>query len=640
MIKQHKSAFTLAEALITMAILGMVLAATMPIVVKSQNSPSEAPWKYIVRGALLNNAAVYSAVDNTAIAVLGDKRVPFDQNISSSDIATIFATQLNPKLAIITRAGTQANPVVSRHLIDFYEKTGTTAQYKSIGKMSFDSYYNLAMGLNSLDIISQPDKPATEDDYRDGILSAIGEKGASYSGVANTAVGQYSMAGENTVLTTSSRVFTGSGNTALGSFALRRITEGNFNTAIGLYALEGAKSSENATMGNFHYNTAVGGNALRNLQSGASQNTAVGFGALVSNTTASFNTAIGTGSLLYNTSGKNNTSVGNNSFYYNQTGAYNTVIGNEAASNQESTANNLNIVIGSNSTVNGSGNIIIGNALNAADSNKLYIGGYSTLSASNTPQSSYKDSASIIYGDLANRILTFNSVKTYIGVTSENETSTPSEIQLRAKNVSISTEFSGGKIVIGKDSGSVYLYSGNSNNNRVATLGDIYNITMTTSDARLKNISGDSSIGLNEIMQLKVKNYTMKNDKKKTPKVGVIAQELQKIFPHSVSTDARGYLRISREEIFWACVNAIKELNNKIQDIVAKISGLDEKIRILESQNKVNEDRLKELEHKNKLYEDRLQALEFQMAKQLDASSKTKMKKSVNDAQHQEFINN
>lgn len=157
---------------------------------------------------------------------------------------------------------------------------------------------------------------------------------------------------------------------------------------------------------------------------------------------------------------------------------------------------------------------------------------------------------------------------------------------------------------------------------KIATVNDIDSIS---SDARLKNILGDSTTGLKEITQLKVKNFTYKSDKKKTPHVGVIAQELQKVFPNSVFQDGK-YFKIRREEIFWACVNAIKELSEKIQDVIAKVTGLDEKIKLLEARNKMNEDKITNLEHQNKLYEERLQAIEFQIAKQLENNTKTQNK--------------
>ncbi len=105
------------------------------------------------------------------------------------------------------------------------------------------------------------------------------------------------------------------------------------------------------------------------------------------------------------------------------------------------------------------------------------------------------------------------------------------------------------------------------------------------SDERLKDISGDSTIGLKEINALEVKNYTYKNDENKTPHVGVIAQQLQKVFPNSVFADDKGYLKIKTEEIFYAMVNSIKELFVKIQDLTAKVTGLDKRITELEVEN-------------------------------------------------------
>lgn len=128
------------------------------------------------------------------------------------------------------------------------------------------------------------------------------------------------------------------------------------------------------------------------------------------------------------------------------------------------------------------------------------------------------------------------------------------------------------------------------------------------SDARLKNISGDSTAGLKEINALEVKNYTYKKDEKKTPHVGVIAQQLQKVFPNSVFKGEDGYLRIKTEEIFYAMVNSIKELFEQVQDLTAKVVGLDKRITELEKENAA-------LKKQNEDFEKRLSKLEAKMAK-------------------------
>ncbi len=134
-------------------------------------------------------------------------------------------------------------------------------------------------------------------------------------------------------------------------------------------------------------------------------------------------------------------------------------------------------------------------------------------------------------------------------------------------------------------------------------IDDLYSKLSTASDVRLKNISGDNTAGLKEITALEIKNYTYKNDKKKTPHVGVIAQQLQKIFPNSVFKGDDGYLRITKDEMFYALINSVKELLAKIQDLTAKITGLDKRITELEKQNQI-------LKNQNAEFEKRLSQLE------------------------------
>ena len=148
------------------------------------------------------------------------------------------------------------------------------------------------------------------------------------------------------------------------------------------------------------------------------------------------------------------------------------------------------------------------------------------------------------------------------------------------------------------------------NKNLIDVIHDLDNRAggAVSSDARLKNVSGDSTAGLAEINKIEVKNFTYKKDEKKTPHVGVIAQQLQKVFPNSVIKGDDGYLKIKTEEIFYAMVNSIKELCAKIQDLTAKIVGLDKRITELEAQNKM-------LLEQNKAFEKRLEKLEQQAAK-------------------------
>ena len=108
----------------------------------------------------------------------------------------------------------------------------------------------------------------------------------------------------------------------------------------------------------------------------------------------------------------------------------------------------------------------------------------------------------------------------------------------------------------------------------------------STSDRRLKYVGEENSSGLEKIRALKVFNYTFKKDKKKTPHVGVMAQDLQKIFPDAVTKGKDGFLRIRMEDMFYAVINAIKELD-------AKVSAQDKKIKELEARIEKLEAKLK-----------------------------------------------
>ena len=104
--------------------------------------------------------------------------------------------------------------------------------------------------------------------------------------------------------------------------------------------------------------------------------------------------------------------------------------------------------------------------------------------------------------------------------------------------------------------------------------GDLSESTLK-SDRRLKNVGEKYTAGLSELKQLDFFHYTFKKDESKTPHVGVMAQDLQKVFPDAVTKDEDGYLRIRFEDMFYAVINAVKELDNKITEIVNNITQIN-----------------------------------------------------------------
>ena len=128
------------------------------------------------------------------------------------------------------------------------------------------------------------------------------------------------------------------------------------------------------------------------------------------------------------------------------------------------------------------------------------------------------------------------------------------------------------------------------------------------SDERLKNVGKPFTAGLDEINKINPVNFTYKRDKNKFPHVGVIAQALSPIFPNAISINKDGYFYIRTEDMFYAAINAIKELYQMYLAHDKKIQQLEERSAALEQQNK------------------ELQVLYLDLAKRLDKLDKKKSK--------------
>src|SRR5438876_12373910 len=89
-------------------------------------------------------------------------------------------------------------------------------------------------------------------------------------------------------------------NTADGQGALGSLTTGLYNSAFGFLSV--------LSLSDANFDTGIGAGAL--LVDNGGQNTAVGAGALFSNTTGASNTAVGTFALFNDTAGPFNTAVG------------------------------------------------------------------------------------------------------------------------------------------------------------------------------------------------------------------------------------------------------------------------------------------------------------------------------------------
>ncbi len=178
----------------------------------------------------------------------------------------------------------------------------------------------------------------------------------------------------------------GSSNTALGYFALNKLTTGYGNTAVGTNSLSLNTSG--------YYNIAIGNSSLSGNTSGTYL-VAIGPEALVSNTTGANNVAIGFLSISSNTTGLNNIGIGNSSLSSNTIGWDNIAIGKQTLDNN---------IDGNKNT--GIGNISLGNctgdnntALGYSSASSLTTGSNTTVIGYNAQPSSATVSNQITLGN-------------------------------------------------------------------------------------------------------------------------------------------------------------------------------------------------------------------------------------------------
>jgi hypothetical protein len=358
-------------------------------------------------------------------------------------------------------------------------------------------------------------------------LSAGNFTTSSYGG--NTAIGYEALYADTT----------GGGNTASGYQALYSNTLGGGNTASGYYALYSNTTGV--------YNIASGFNALYSNTTG-SYNVASGYQALVSNTTGSDNVASGLNALAENSTGSNNTAIGDTALTYNchvvSTGCtanYNTALGYQAGGNWPAYVNETgsnNTFIGANS---GPGSTALTNA---------------TAIGANAPVS---ESNALVLGSINGVNGAAASVDVGIG------TATPGQALDVVGNI--------------RASGCVY-YNGGS-------------VGTCASDRRLKtNIQAFPPV-LERLVRLQPVQFDWRRSNPPEYRFGpgrnsgLIAQEVEKVFPEMVSIDAEGFKQVNYSELPYLMLQAIRELkaeNDTLRAQVEELRGKDAKVSELTRQ--------------------------------------------------------
>jgi hypothetical protein len=371
-------------------------------------------------------------------------------------------------------------------------------------------------------------------------------------------------------------------------------THQNFDIAIGFSAMGNNTAEVAGVNGN---NIAIGTRALYSGKSTSDQ------------AHADHNIAIGQNALYSNTTGTSNIAIGQNALYSNPIGSYNVAIGEYALYKVNNNNNNTAVGYGACRYVKGSNKTCIGAnsgpdedhpwASYATDnverifigSKSKFNGGPAVLEVHNDPAyKKYDDNFSprvtsvVINGHL---IVKGNIITTGAKATDEHYSGEQNGNRITAIGVSKDSELR--KANINNQDSAFFRYFSDAdgkNGKFLAEDPDTISGTGKSSDRRLKYVGKENNDGLAKLRQIKVFNYTFKKDPQKTPRVGVMAQDLQKIFPHAVKKGADGFLTIRMEDMFYAVINAIKELDTRVSRLEKENKELKLRLEKLEAKVK------------------------------------------------------
>ncbi|MET3029485.1 tail fiber domain-containing protein [Flavobacterium sp. UW10123] len=221
----------------------------------------------------------------------------------------------------------------------------------------------------------------------------------------------------------------------------------------------------------------------------------------------------------------------------------------------------------------GSGNDVIFEGVNRSSTFSMnYTTSNATL-ASNTMLGKMN------FGYALNGSSTFVNASSIMSSYLGNGTSNSSDLQF----------FTSGAIRVTIDKDGSFIPSGNG----AQTLGGatnrwgtIYsaNGTIQTSDIRLKKNIEPLKYGLEDVMKIDPISYTWKDDASNKMKVGVSAQQVQKVLPEvvDVANDEANTLGVNYAEMVPVLINAIKEQQTQIKEKDTKILNLENRMEKLE----------------------------------------------------------
>ena len=565
--------FTLAEMMVVMLILSIIMAAMAPVMTTRNKLDQSSPWSWATNGS-----DAYYGIGDAQVAMIGQEEVK-----PTDDGARFIINSPSSLNHILFKNGDTTNGRLN--MSNNSVLLGKTASGQTLGSYS--------TGLGS-DI-----GPSGTGSVAIGHLSKSTENYAIAQGYDNFVSGLNSIAiGKSNIAREQDSIVLGRSNTVNGqdSIILGRNNEVNSNNSIGIGL--GVTSAESSI--------AIGNGALASGDNSMAIGT---FNTFLENQGANGLNSIAIGYLSY--AGYDSAlAIGDNAHAYSN---YTIAIGVAAKASDKDNLEQDSIAIGRLATSTERSSIAIGAKTKARSYNGIAIGynacQYSTaeygvvcIGADSGPLSddtNLKDKDNIVFlgnqdhtvyipGNLVVEGDVILARDAYSQVTARARYAGEHIIGWAGTEMGIlkSEDFNGDD-----DNLDIWDYQRTNNSN-------FFNFWL--SDRRLKYVGSESTSGLDKIRQLKVFNYTFKKDKKKVPHVGVIAQDLQKVFPNAVKKGVDGFLTIRMEDMFYAMINAIKELDSKISTLEKENKELKAALKQLQENNKKQEARLKALEAKIK----------------------------------------
>jgi hypothetical protein len=346
-----------------------------------------------------------------------------------------------------------------------------------------------------------------------------------------------------------------SGNTAMGLDALFELSAPNCGEESACYNTGAGAGSLYAITSGFA-NSAFGFQTLNNIRTG-SQNTAVGYRALLSNQDDGGNTAIGANAMSQGAGGGANSAVGAQALYENSSGSYNTAVGLSAL--YENTSGSYNTVSGAlalpgNTT--GSNNSAFG--FGAMDQN--------TNGAEN-----------VAIGNFALSSNRSGSHNIAVGYESGQFISGSNNIDIGSGGAANEN----GIVRIGTPGTQTTVYIAGIESTKVT--GNAVYVTSSgklgvlASSERYKTAIESMGSNTEKLQQLRPVTFHLKNDPTGAVQYGLIAEEVNKVYPELVIRDEKGVIQgVRYDELAPMLLNEIKKQHLKMGEIQREVAELKE----------------------------------------------------------------